>query len=225
MEVTDGETDALKTLYERMLDPCNFGVADEAAGPSDERCARPPMPATPYVKSAACDRDAAGNGEPPSLLRRFDALVTAALDSRTSGSSDSAYDQAALPDPVLFTKCKAMPPGTINTVLCGIDVERAVQGPPAEPDGLLDAVDALVKAEAGCKLGGAVRAAEMAAMAQPEAKHAEDAARIGAKAYAAAAKGEKPGGSTSETPVEVVGYVGCTRSRSPVEEKKCTDRA
>lgn len=212
LDVTECEVDALKSLYERMLDP-DDQVAEQSAGPSDPRCARPPMPGTPYARPPPCDSDAVA----ATPLQRFDALLTAALESRTAGGSDSVYDRAALPDPVLFARCKALPAGAINTTLCGIDVERAVQGAQADRDELHDAVDALMKAEAGCKHGGAVRAAEIAALAQPEAKHAEDAARIGAKAYAAAAAGDKPGSSAgTEMPVEVVGYVGCTRSCDPL---------
>lgn len=219
IDVTECEVEALKSLYERMLDP-DDQVAEQSAGPSDPRCARPPMPGRPYARPPPCDSDVAGAAATP--LQRFDALLTAALESRTAGGSDSVYDRAALPDPVLFAKCKAMPAGAINTTLLSIDVERAVQGAQADRDELHDAVDALMKAEAGCKHGGAVRAAEIAALAQPEAKHAEDAARIGAKAYAAAAASDKSGSSAgTEMPVEVVGYVGCTRSCSPPLPGEC----
>lgn len=216
LEVTECEVDALKSLYERMLDP-DDQVADLAAEPSGPRCARPPMPGTPYARPPPCDADGGPAAAAATPLQRFDALLTAALESRAGGGSDSVYDRAALPDPVLFAQCKTMPAGAINTTLFGIDVERAVQGAQADRDELHDAVDALMKAEAGCKHGGAVRAAEIAALAQPEAKHAEDAARIGAKAYAAAAAADKQGSSIgTEMPVEVVGYVGCTRSCGPL---------
>lgn len=204
LEVTEDESAALKSLYARMLDrpaaatvTCDGGPAAAVAAPS------------PLARRAAC-ATAEDDVRPRSLLQRFDELMAAALDSRTAGTSDSANDKAALPDAVLFAKCRPLPAGRLNTALYGIDVERTVVGAPVERDGLSDAVDALLKAEAACKHSGAVRAAELAAMAQPEAKHAEDAARIGAKAYTTADEG-KTGGLNSEYPVAVVGYVGCTR--------------
>lgn len=205
LEVTDGEAAALKTLYQRMLDK----------QPEPPVCG-PVKPTAPYDKSDACLPDGS-----ESVLKRFDALMTATLDSRSpGGAGPGADDKAVLPDPVLFAKCSVTPAGSVNTSLYGLDVERAVMGPPAERDGLVEAAESLMKAEAACKHGGAVRAAEIAALAQPEPKHAEDAARIGAKAYSAAATGGKPGGSTVETPVEVVGYVGCTKPPPDVVKPK-----
>jgi len=147
-----------------------------------------------------------------SPLKHFDVQMMATLDAKAVTTADAGTnDKATVPDPILFAKCKAVPPGTINAVLYGMDVERAVVGRPAERDDLKDAAEWLLMAEAACKHSGAVHAAQVAAQVQPEPKYAEDAARIGAKAYTAAARGDRPGGSTSETPVEVVGYVGCTR--------------
>lgn len=207
LEVTDGEEAALKTLYQRMLDK----------QPEPPACG-PVKPTAPYDKSVACKPVGS-----ESVLKRFDTIMQATLDSRSpGGAGPGADDKAVLPDPVLFTKCSATPAGTLNTSLFGMDVERAVIGPPAERDELLDAAESLLKAEAACKHSGAVKAAEIAARAQPEARHAEDAARIGAKAYSAAIKGGKPGGSTTETPIEVVGYVGCTKPPPEVvKDKTC----
>lgn len=218
-EVTDGESAALKTLYQRMLnhEPCgadsaaandDCGVAPGGRGPV-------PPPQLPYDKSdCIADKSA-------TLLKRFDTMMQAALDSRTQGATD-ANDKATVPNPVLFSKCQGTPAGSLNTTLFGMDVERAVLGPLAEEDKLLAAVEDLMTAEAACKHSGAVRAAEKAAVTQLEPKHAEDAARIGAKAYNAAAKGDKPGGSSAETPVEVVGYVGCTKPSKNATPKKDT---
>lgn len=203
--VTEDDTAALTSLYARMLD----NSAAAGAGPSAAATVR--TAASPLARRAACaDAGGAPSAAPLSPLQRFDELMAAALDGRTAGTSDNANDKAALPDAVLFAKCRPLPAGRLNTALYGIDVERTVVGAPVERDGLSDAVDALLKAEAACKHSGAVRAAELAAMAQPEAKHAEDAARIGAKAYTTADEG-KTGGLNSEYPVVVVGYVGCTR--------------
>lgn len=205
LDVTDDEAAALKSLYVRMLDkpprPCEPSAAAATGRPSVATVV------SPLVRHAACEDE---GKSPRSLLQRFDELVTAALDSRTAGTSDSANDKAALPDAKLFRKCRSVPAGRLNTALYGIDVERTVVGAPAERDELTDAVDSLLKAEAACKHSGAVHAAEMAARSQPEAKHAEDAARIGAKAYTTADEG-KTGGLNCEYPVVVVGYVGCTR--------------
>ncbi|VVC39915.1 Hypothetical protein CINCED_3A002938 [Cinara cedri] len=210
MEVNDDESVALKTLYERMLDhrPCGpdseAANADCGAAPCGGREPAPP-PALPYDKTADCTVD-----KSKTVLKRFDTLMMAALESRTAGATD-ANDKGTVPDPILFRKCQNLPPGTLNSALYGMSVERAVLGPMAEEDKLLAAVDDLMMAEAACKHSGAVMAAQEAARAQPEPKHAEDAARIGAKAYNAANMNDKPGGSSAETPIEVVGYVGCTK--------------
>lgn len=201
MEVTECEAEALKVLYQRMADERPSVDCD------------PPRRLTAAEVTAAADAAAEACGRPDmSPLKYFDRQMTAALDARLPSTGDtSAQDTATVPNPVLFVKCKPMPPGTINAVLYGMDVERAVMGAPAERDSLLEAAEWLLMAEAACKHSGAVRAAEIAATVQPEPKYAEDAARVGAKAYTAAARGDRPGGSMSETPVEVVGYVGCTR--------------
>jgi len=184
---------------------------------ADERpsadCDAPPKP-TVAEEMAAKDAAAEACGRPKGVspLKHFDVQMMATLDAKAVTTADTGTsDKATVPDPILFAKCKAIPAGTINAVLYGMDVERAVTGRTAERDGLQDAADWLLMAEAACKHSGAVHAAQVAAQVQPEPKYAEDAARIGAKAYTAAARGDRPGGSTSETPVEVVGYVGCTR--------------
>lgn len=211
-EVRDDETVALKTLYERMLDK-KPGEAIAAAAEAAAAAAAPS-----HDKSDVCEPDEltrAGN----SVLKRFDVLMTAVLESRTTGLMFN--DLKTVPHPMLFSRCKEVPPGSLNTTQFGLDVERAVLGPQADQNDLLDAADALMQAEAGCKHSGAVRAAEVAAQAQPEPRHAEDAARIGAKAYTTTSKGGKPGKSTAETPIEVVGYVGCTKSPPPPGNPKC----
>lgn len=201
MEVTECESDALKTLYQRMADERPSVDCD------------PPRKLKGAEARAAADEAAEACGRPGvSPLKYFDVQMMAALDARAVSNADtSANDKATVPDPVLFARCKAVPAGAINAVLCGMDVERAVTGRPAERDAVQEAAEWLLMAEAACKHSGAVHAAQVAAIVQPEPKYAEDAARIGAKAYTAAARGDRPGGSTSETPVEVVGYVGCTR--------------
>lgn len=210
-EVTNDECVALESLYVRMLDkdPC---VEAELAECSSSAVDRTPKP---LDKATACRET------PVSLLKRFDELMMAVLESRAAVPSDPAHDKAAVPHPVLFSRCRASGPGTINASLYGLDVERAVLGPPVERDELLEAANALMKAEAACKHGGAVRAAEIAALAQHEPKHAEDAARIGAKAYTTPPTSDKPGGSTAETPIEVVGYVGCTKPPPVIAEDEC----
>lgn len=229
-EVSDGESDALKTLYKRMLDNQQKCVAEtpeavtKDCGP--DAGLRPPpgtMPPTPYEKSPACDVISS-----LSVLKRFDAYMTSVLDSRSGGAMDggkAAHNKATVPDPILFARCEAAPPGSINTMLWGLDVEQAVVGAPAARDEQVEAALSLLKAEAACKHGGAVKAAEIAALKQPEAKYAEDAARIGANAYTSAAKGDKPGGMEAETPVEVVAYVGCTRPRpTAATDDKCVGK-
>lgn len=193
LKVTDGETAALKELYERMLD-------------QPDCTPRPQRP--PNSRPAGCEEQA-NDALSSSPLKRFDANMKTLLDDRVATAS--ADDKATVADPVLFKRCQAAPAGAINSSLYALDVERAVLGPPAERDGLFDAAQSLLLAEAACKHGGAVRAAELAATRQPEPKHAEDAARVGANAFTAAAKGEKSGGAAVDTPVEVVGYVGCTK--------------
>lgn len=230
IEVSDGESDALKTLYKRMMDnqqKCEAetpGAVTKDCGPNAGL--RPPpatMPPTPYEKSPACDEITS-----LSVLKRFDTYMTTVLDSRSGGAMDggkAAHNKATVPDPVLFAKCEATPPGSINTMLYGLDVEQAVVGAPAARDELMEAALSLLKAEAACKHGGAVKAAEIAALKQPEAKYAEDAARIGANAYTSAAKGDKPGGMEAETPVEVVAYVGCTKPRpTTAADDKCVGK-
>lgn len=202
MDVTDCEAAALKALYQRMADERPSLDCDPPRKPTVEEAM-----ATKEAAEAACDR---APGMSP--LKYFDKQMMATLDSKMVTTSDAGTnDKATVPDPILFAKCKAIPAGTINAVLYGMDVERAVTGRSAERDDLQDAAEWLLMAEAACKHSGAVHAAQVAAQVQPEPKYAEDAARIGAKAYTAAARGDRPGGSTSETPVEVVGYVGCTR--------------
>lgn len=203
MDVTECESAALKVLYQRM--------ADER--PSAD-CDPPPKPSKEEERAAKdAAEEACGRPKGVSPLKYFDVQMMATLDAKALTTADmGTSDKATVPDPILFAKCKAVPAGSINAVLYGMDVERAVTGRSAERDGLQDAADWLLMAEAACKHSGAVHAAQMAAQVQPEPKYAEEAARIGAKAYTAAARGDRPGGSTSETPVEVVGYVGCTRA-------------
>lgn len=213
-EVTEDETTALKTLYKRITEK----PADDAERDSTVKgCVGGPRLPKPLEKSVACREK-----QKVSVLKRFDDLIESELESRVD-TSDLARDAAAVPDPILFKKCRDKPPGAHNSTLYGMDVEKAVVGPPAERDEMLDAIESLLKAEAACKYSGAVRAAEVAAIAQPEAKHAEDAARIGAKKYTAV-QGAKSDGVMAETPVEVVGYVGCTRPPPVVvkaNETKC----
>jgi len=211
--VTEEECVALRTLYDRMLDKDSNEVLNTTeCGPSAAN-----RPLEPLDRAIACRET------PMSLLKRFDNLMTTMLESRAAVPSDPAHDKAAVPHPVMFSRCRAPGPGTVNATLYGMDVEQAVLGTPAERNELLEAADALLRAEAACKHGGAVRAAEIAALAQHEPKHAEDAARIGAKAYSTPPANEKPGGASTETPIEVVGYVGCTRSSPPstAPEEKC----
>lgn len=202
MDVTDCESAALKALYQRM--------ADERPSVDCDPPRKPTSAEARAAKDAA--EEACGRPLGVSPLKYFDVQMMATLDSKLVTTADAGTnDKATVPDPILFAKCKTIPAGAINAVLYGMDVERAVTGRSAERDGLRDAAEWLLMAEAACKHSGAVHAAHMAAQVQPEPKYAEDAARIGAKAYTAAARGDRPGGSTSETPVEVVGYVGCTR--------------
>lgn len=200
--VTDGESAALRALYERMLDrnPSSRGGCAESA--------EQPRPPADRRRDDSKPAAAASLSSP---MKRFEADMNTLLDGRTARRS--ADDAAAVPDPVLFRRCGVATAGPVNSSLYGLHVERAVAGPPANRDALFDAAESLLLAEAACKHGGAVHAAEIAATRQPEPKHAEDAARAGANAYAAA--GQKPGADNSaDTPIEVVGYVGCTRPRA-----------
>lgn len=205
-EVTKDENDALKTLYQRMLDK-KPGEALAAAAEASAALAAPS-----HDRADVCEVDELTK-KGVSVLKRFDVLMAALIESRQTGLMFN--DLKTVPHPLLFSRCKEVPPGSLNTMLIGLDVERVVKGPPADDNDLLDAVDALLQAEAGCKHSGAVHAAEVAAKAQPEPRHAEDAARIGAKAYSITSTGAKPGKSNAETPIEVVGYVGCTKAPPP----------
>lgn len=209
--VSSDEVSALKTLYDRILDdkgPCEMPTLNCSGN-------KKPAPATSAAQ--AFDRGKTCSKE-PSVLKRFESNLTLLLDSQEK--NDEKMPPLPGGDPALFDGCERTPAGSVNASVFGLDIERAVLGTPAEIDQLLEAANELVMAEALCKHSGAVRAAEDAARAQPESKYAEDAARIGAKTYKAAVSGKKPGTRfMGETPIEVVGYVGCTKPPADKSEE------
>lgn len=232
----DAEYKALTELYDRMFCSrgeacCPTDVGGNAFGPllQDKdrghcQCLLTPSPVEAQETSAAAQDYCT---DPASLcnspIKRADRLLTAALlRQRKDGGSGGAAAEGdvkhltdALP---AFKSCKPRKPGAINSALFGLDLEQWMSAATAgdgRDDGAKRAAYDLAAAEAHCKHGGAVEAAEMAVHVEPAKHLAEVAARFGAQSYSGGVGGggsdDCSGGSGGDsTPVVVVAYVGNT---------------
>lgn len=229
------EYESLMKLYKRMFesrDGCsdrtaaNSGGARRPDAQQDDRPATVPTdrpskntaPAAahhhhPPTPAAAADHC---NVADESRIKRADRQLTAALLRHRAADGGQEGDvkhlTANLP---AFKSCKSGKPGAVNASLFGLDLEHWMTASTTAGDGhdgVKRAAYDLAAAEAHCKHGGAVQAAEMAVNVEPAPNLAEVAARFGAQSYTGAANATDGAGREAgdDTPVVVVAYVGST---------------
>lgn len=165
-----------------------------------------------------------------SRIKRVDRQLMALMQWQSGGNDDGGGESSGagsgrsgdvkhltdrLPE---FKSCKGHNPSAVNAALFGLDLEHWLTAAVStsgdgRDESIKRAAYDLAAAEAHCKHGGAVKAAELAVQVEPSGHLAEVAARFGAQSYAATDNVDQRGAgrdSGDNTPVVVVAYVGST---------------
>ncbi|XP_075222453.1 uncharacterized protein LOC142325051 [Lycorma delicatula] len=142
-----------------------------------------------------------------SPLRQFDTFATGELRRRAIAEED--FPRLKVPQMKGHHRCKVSCLLNHN-VDYAVDMEQELRNIGIQQTFMLDMLEKLTKAEAACRFQGAVRAAEVAAMSAPP-ELAEEAAVAGARGYTVETQEFSKKSSPGENPIEIIGYIGCTR--------------
>lgn len=142
-----------------------------------------------------------------SPLRKFDVFATGELRRREIAEED--FPRLKVPQMKGHHKCKVSSLLSHN-VDYAVDMEQELRNIGIQETHMLDMLEKLTKAEAAVRFQGAVRAAEVAAMSAPP-DLAEEAAVAGARGYSVETQEFSKKSSPGENPIEIIGYIGCTR--------------
>lgn len=142
-----------------------------------------------------------------SPLRKFDSFAVGELRRREIAEED--FPRLKVPQLKGQHKCRVSCLLNHN-VDYAVDMEQELRNIGIQETYMLDMLEKLTKAEAAVRFQGAVRAAEVAAMSAPP-DLAEEAAVAGARGYSVETQEFSKKSSPGENPIEIIGYIGCTR--------------
>ncbi|RZF38279.1 hypothetical protein LSTR_LSTR009002 [Laodelphax striatellus] len=141
-----------------------------------------------------------------SPLKAFDSFATRVLRKKAEDEED--FPKLTMPHFRGLHKCKA---SSLNyhQVDIAIELEQELRNIGIQGTQMMEHLEKLLKAEAACQFQGAVRAAELAAMAAPNGL-AEEAAVAAGRGYSVDAQ-QFSRMATGDNPIEIVGYHDRTR--------------
>ncbi|XP_039282734.1 uncharacterized protein LOC111051277 [Nilaparvata lugens] len=141
-----------------------------------------------------------------SPLKTFDNFASKVLRQKAEAEED--FPKLTMPTFRGLHKCKV---SALNyhQVDLALELEQELRNIGIQGTMMMEHLEKLLKAEAACQFQGAVRAAELAAMAAPNGL-AEEAAVAASRGYSVDAQ-QFSRMATGDNPIEIVGYIGCTR--------------